>query len=56
MITLSTDQVLFSEPSWQVVVGGEFPADALVECYRTDEPEQRVAHYALFISTGEFPQ
>lgn len=55
MITLSTDQVLFSEPDWRVVSGGDFPADALVECYRLDCPTQLVAYYASYISTGEFP-
>lgn len=54
MITLETNQPLATDPDWAVVEGGTFNETELVECYRISAPEQRVAWYALFISTGEF--
>lgn len=56
MITLETAQPCLTEPDWLVVAGGEFPQDALVECMRLGDLNQRCAFYALFVATGEYPQ
>ena len=56
MTTLATDQPLLTDPEWLVVAGGDFNDDDLVECYRSSGPEQKVAYYALFILSGEYPQ
>jgi hypothetical protein len=56
MITLETAQSCAAEPEWLVIAGGSYAPDALVECVRDTDPTQRVAFYALTISTGEYPQ
>lgn len=55
MITLTTGQVLATDPDWAVATGGDYAADALVECYRVSDSEQRVAFYAQFIADGTYP-
>jgi hypothetical protein len=54
-ITLDTDQLLFSDPEWAVLVGGDYAADALVDVYRLSDPTQVVAYYAQFIANGTNP-
>lgn len=56
MITLETAQPVLNAPEWLVIVGGDYPPDALVECSRVDDPAQKCAWYAITISTGEYPQ
>lgn len=56
MLTIATDQVLLTDNSWAVCVGGDYAPDALVECYRLSDPEQKVSYYASYIVNGEYPQ
>lgn len=56
MVTLTTDQHLATDSDWLVVTGGNFNDDTLVECYRSSDPEQVVAYYAVFTLSGEYPQ
>lgn len=55
MIALDQDQLVTGDTEYAVVVGGDYPDDALVECYRVMEPEQVVAFYASFIANGTYP-
>lgn len=56
MQSIAKDTVLYSEPQWAVLEGGEYAADALVPCYRIGDPTQQAAFYAIFITTGEYPE
>lgn len=56
MIDLETGQIVLLDPEWVVIAGGSYAASDLVECVRLADPSQRVAFYALFIATGEYPQ
>ncbi len=55
MIELQTDQEMFTDPGYRVVQGGTFAGDEQVEVYRADQPEQRVAFYAIYVATGQMP-
>ncbi len=55
MIELETDQEMFTDPGYRVVIGGTFAADDQVEVYRVDQPDQKVAFYAQYIALGEMP-
>ena len=55
MIELETDQGMFTDPGYRVVIGGGFAPDEQVEVDMVSHPEQRVAFYALYVATGEMP-
>ena len=56
MQSIAKDTALHSEPPWSVLEGGEYAADDLVTCYRIGDPTQQCAFYAIFITTGEYPE
>lgn len=56
MQLIAKDTALYSEPQWSVLEGGEYAADDLVTCYRISDPTQQCAFYAIFITTGEYPE
>lgn len=54
MITLTTGQEAFSDPTYKVFKGGDYEPTALVEVY-TDDPTLATGMFqASFIATGEF--
>lgn len=55
MISLTSNQPMFTESEWLVSTGGDYQPDDLVEVYRASDPEQTIAYYAQFISNGEYP-
>ena len=55
MITLAKDQTTFNDYEWAVETAGIYAPDELVTVYRIQDTEQKVAFYAQYISTGEYP-
>lgn len=47
---------MFTDPEWEVVKGGEYAPDALVEVRRVSDPTQVVAYYAQFVAEGTYPE